>query len=224
MRPSSLPLNAQLVVRPYGPGDRAQVRQLCCETADRGKPVERFFPEREIFADLVLAYYTDYEPEATWVAESEGEAIGYLAGCLNHRRCWRTMIWRIIPRAVFRTLRCGLWVSRQTWFLLGAGLKTTLRGGFWRRVPLGRYPAHLHVNVQQGFRGQHVGRRLVEQFCEQVKAAHLAGVHAAVRQDNAAACAFFERMGFTLLSCHPVIHVEDGVHRLSYTRIYGKRV
>ena len=215
---------SRVVVRPYSASDWAHIRRLCCETADRGEPVERFFPEREVFADLVLAYYTDYEPEATWVAESEGQVIGYLTGCLNHRRYWRLMIWCIIPQAVLKALGRGLLFSGQTWLLLGAGLQTVLGGGFWRDVPLHCYPAHLHVNVQQGFRGQRVGCRLVEQFCKQMKAAHLAGVHAAVRQDNAAACAFFERMGFTLLSRHPVIQVEDGVHRLGYTRIYGKRV
>jgi GNAT superfamily N-acetyltransferase len=40
-----------------------------------------------------------------------------------------------------------------------------------------RYPAHLHVNLAEAWRGQGVGRALVEAFCAHARAAGAPGVH-----------------------------------------------
>lgn len=49
-------------IRPYNLKDRAALRTLCCDVADRGGPIENFFPDRDFAADLLTGYYTDYEP------------------------------------------------------------------------------------------------------------------------------------------------------------------
>ena len=214
-------MNNAVRIRPYAPADLSAVRQICCDTADRGSPIDRFFQDREVFAELLLDYYTSYEPEVAWVAEADGRVVGYLTGCLNDRQYQRTMAWRIVPRAIGRAiLRGALWRA-QTWALLRNALRTHLRGGFRRRIPLDRYPAHLHLNLDGAFRGRQAGRLLIEQFCAQVRAAGLAGVYAAVRGDNQDACAFFERLGFTPISRHPTLLLHDTWHD---TVIYAKSV
>ena len=65
-------MNAVVNIRLYESRDRAAVRRICCETADNGGPVEGFFRDRELVADLVTRYYTDFEPESCWVAEVAG--------------------------------------------------------------------------------------------------------------------------------------------------------
>ena len=83
MPPDATP---SLLIRVYRPDDRDAVRTVACDTADRGEPVEGFFRDREVFADLLTRYYTDWEPQSLWVAEAEGRVIGYLTGCLDTRR------------------------------------------------------------------------------------------------------------------------------------------
>jgi hypothetical protein len=39
-------------IRPYRAGDREAVREIACDTALAGEPVELFFSDREVFADL----------------------------------------------------------------------------------------------------------------------------------------------------------------------------
>ena len=112
------------VVRPYRPTDREAIRWICCETADRGDPIEPLFPYRAVAADLLTRYYTDEEPEATWVAESEGRIVGYLTGALQSRRYERLMRWPIIPRAVCAAILHGALGSRQTWRLARAAVRT----------------------------------------------------------------------------------------------------
>ena len=210
------------MIRLYTRGDRTAVRTIACETADRGEPLERFFHDREVFADVVTTYYTEYEPESAWVAEQAAQVVGYVTGCLDTRRYRRIMAWRVVPGAILKAMTWRTLRSVQTWRLVGAGLRTWLRGGFPPQVPLDRYPAHLHVNVREGFRGQQIGRRLIERLLAQVRAAGVRGLHVAVRADNVRSCAFFERMGFTPLSRHPVTFPDGESYVVHETVIYGK--
>ena len=188
-----------LTIRPYRPSDRWAVREICCETADKGRPVERFFRDRELFADLVTRYYTDLDPRAVWVAEINGRARGYLTGCLDTRRYWRAMLLRIAPAALLGALAHGTFLQAETRRLFRKGLRTLLRGGFRRPVDLARYPAHLHINLAEELRGRHAGQLLMEKFLEQCRAEGVTGVHLISRADNHDAHGFFERIGFTRL-------------------------
>ena len=217
-------MSASVVIRPYEPRDRDALRRIACDTAERGQPVERFFRDREVFADLVTRYYTDDEPQTAWAAECEGRVIGYLTGCLDTPRYRRVMIRRVIPRVILKAIAHGALVSGEMWRLLGAGVVTWLGGGCRRQTFLRCYPAHLHVNVQEGFRGQRVGRRLVERFYEQARAAGCEGVHAVVREDNQPACRFFEWMGFAILSRRTVTMLGGRGFRQRQAAIYGKRL
>lgn len=211
-----------VVVRPYRPDDRAALRRLACDTADRGEPVERFFRDREVFADLLTHYYVEYEPQSLWVAESDGEVVGYLTGCLDSRRYARLMRWPITPCAVVKAIGRGALWQPESWRLCWSGLQTGLRGG-WRRVRgLARYPAHLHVNVRQDARGRRIGDQLAERFLAQARAAHVPGLYAPVRGDNARAQRFFERLGFIELGRQRVVFPDRGVCISRDTIIYGK--
>ncbi len=212
-----------VLIRHYDVRDRAAIRHICCETADRGKPVEPFFHDRELFADLLTSYYTDYEPQSAWVAECSGQVIGYVTGCLDSQRYRRITAWRIVPKAMWDVAQRGSLWSAPSVRLLWAGFQTWLRGGFRIRHFLRDYPAHLHINLQEGFRGQQVGRQLLERFVEQVRDAGRPGVHASVRGDNPASCRFFERVGFSEVSRRSVTLPVNESYTIRDTIVYGKR-
>ena len=213
-----------LVIRPYAPGDRSGVREICCETGDRGEPVDGLFEDRDVFADLVTRYYTDDEPQSTWIAEDGGRIVGYLTGCLDTGRYERVLLRRVIPRAFVKAVLRGGLFSRRTWRWARAGWHTQqTRWGQWQSS-LASYPAHFHVNIRRGFRGQRLGERLVERFLDAVRAAGLPGVHVAVRADNAASCRFFERMGFLELERRRVWFPAAASYEPHETILYGTRV
>jgi len=211
------------LVRPYEPRDRAAVRAICCDTADGGEPVERFFPDREVFADLITRYYTDDEPQSTWVAEHGGQVVGYLTGCLDTPRFLRVMAWRLVPMIVLKAITRGTLWHPQTVKLLRANLGGWLRAGFRRGVSLEDYPAHLHINLAKGARGQGIGPRLIERFDAYVLAAGVHGVHAGVSGENAAACRFFEACGFQPIARETRFRMPD-TQAVRSTVIYGKRL
>lgn len=199
-------------IRPYRPSDRAAVRRICYDTAHQGSSMQGILEDRDVLADCVTRYYTDVEPQSTWVAESADRVVGYVTGCLDSRRYMRLMCWRIVPTACVQAVLRGTLCSGTTWRFLRAGLGTWLRGGWRRRVPLSRYPAHLHMNLEPACRRRGIGGQLLARFCQQAQSAGLAGVHAVVNGRNAAARRFFERQGFVLVSEHPV----------GSTCVYGK--
>ena len=64
------------VIRLYRPSDRDAVRRLCCETGYLGKAIDPVFEDRELFADYLTSFYTDWEPESAFVLEQDGEVKG----------------------------------------------------------------------------------------------------------------------------------------------------
>lgn len=182
----------KVLVRPYRPDDREAVRRLCFDTGDIGRPADSFFPDRELFADLITTYYTDHEPGSLWVAEKRGRVVGYLTGCLDDHRAARVSAVSVFPRALWGALRRGTIFRQWIWRLIGANL-------FLRRektVPSAGRRGHVHVNLSAEARGAGAGRALWEAFLPMAVKAGVAELGAAVRADNAGGRKFFEAMGF----------------------------
>lgn len=149
-------------IRPYRPADRRAVRRICCETGAAGDPVDALFSDREVFADYLTRYYTDFEPETTFVAECDGEVVGYLTGCLRYRRYrWiqaLLMALAVAPKVLVRLAR-GRYDARDRSFL-----RWCVRRGA-RETP--RAPAracHFHFNLLPAHRRHGAGRRLFLAF------------------------------------------------------------
>ena len=220
--------HASWIIRPYAAGDRVAVRRICCDTADAGRPVEAFFDDRELIADLLMNYYTDFEPASAWVAEQAGgpaiagEVVGYLTGCRDTGRFRRIMFWCIVPRALFKAFWRGTWWAVSTRRLIRCNLPIWWRSlGNWT-MPLAGYPAHLHINLRPGMQGQGVGRQLINQFLAQLRSAGISGVHLSTREDNMAALAFFKKMGFARLDRRPFMRIGPGADDVRYSVIMAQ--
>lgn len=128
-----------------------EMRAICVETAARPVPAG----ESGAFGRRWIDPYERWAREWAYVARADGRVVGYLTGCAS--------------TAAFLA-------------------KTSL---FGPRVPLGAnarfpkalllrllldFPAHLHVNVREGFRGG-TGRALVERYESDLRKAGVRGLH-----------------------------------------------
>ena len=207
-------------IRSYEAGDRLAVRQISCDTADKGKPVERFFRDREAAADILTRYYTDYEPGSLSVAETGNVVVGYIAGCLDTRTYNSVMMRKILPKALAgASARGALW-RMETWRLL-----TALAGSglfrIWDKIDLDTYPAHFHINLIQDFRGKRIGLQLAERFKQKCDNSGVRGIHVEVLGDNRHGRRFFEGLGFRALCERTLILPEENRLRKSFTIVYG---
>ena len=187
-----------MVIREYnGPGDRNAIRRICCDTAFMGQPVENFFGDREIIADLLTLYHTDHEPESVFIAEHENMPVGYIMGCTDIRRARRIFLGRILPGVAIKSLLRGTFLSRKSLMFLYRCAVSFFRKELFIPDFSGEYPAVLHINIESRFRNMGTGEKLVMKFLDYLKEKHVRGVH--LTTISADAARFFERNGFTLL-------------------------
>src|SRR5258707_3564214 len=93
-------------IRSYRAGDRAAVRRLCCQTGFLGRAIDPVYEDRELFADFLTTYYTDHEPESSFVPEIEGEICGYLLGCRKALRNQLYSFYQNVCLFLCALLRC----------------------------------------------------------------------------------------------------------------------
>lgn len=185
------------IIRPYQPADRAAVHQIAADSAFFGRPVEAFLPDRRPFLDVFVSYYTDLEPEHTWVVVCDDVVAGYLSSSLGGSRLALGEL-RLGARALFRMIGGGYRLGRRGWAYIGRSLLAALRGDY-PHADRRYYPAHLHINVAEQHRSLGLGRRLLETCFAQMAQIGVPGISLNTTSANEAAVALYESTGFRLL-------------------------
>jgi ribosomal protein S18 acetylase RimI-like enzyme len=188
--------NRRVEIRRYEPRDRATVRALCCATGFLGRPIDPVFEDRDLFADYLTRYYTDWEPESAFVLTVNGEVHGYLLGS---RRPFRQQVFNLFNNLCL--LAKGAWRYRR----YNAASKKFVRWILtqaWREVPAApRRTAHFHFNVLPESRKLASTRALTEAYLEHLRAHGEKRVYGqiVVFEDRRGA-KLFERYGFKVLN------------------------
>jgi GNAT superfamily N-acetyltransferase len=186
-----------ITIRPYRRQDRDSVRAIARDTAFLGNPADIFFSSPEILVDFLTVYFTDYEPQSCFVAEFNGEVVGYIVGAKDTSRMNRVFINKIAPgllaKAVFKL---ALFKPRNILFFFFT-LMSLFRREFAEPDVSVAYPAVLHINLKEGFRGQGSGSSLIKVYLDYLAAGGCTGVHLATMSERASL--FFEKAGFKLL-------------------------
>jgi L-amino acid N-acyltransferase YncA len=185
--------------------DRARVRELCCDTGFLGNPIDPVFEDREIFADYLTAYYTDWEPESAFVLLINGEIRGYLLGS---RHSFRQQLYNLYNnvalflRGIFRypgynpaSKKFVRWILTQA----------------WREVPAApRRTAHFHINLLADARQVSTTRALMDSYLEYL---HAHGERAVYGQmvvfEDRRSAKMFERYGFRVLNKMEITKYRD---------------
>jgi ribosomal protein S18 acetylase RimI-like enzyme len=189
-------------IRPYVREDRQAVFKIGGDTAFFGAPIEAYMEDRKAFLDAFYAYYTDLEPEHSWVASANGQVVGFLTGCVDTRVHDKKIQSVVIPRVVGNLLRGRYYFGKRSFRYFG-GLLGGLLHRELTRVDLDTYPAHLHINVDAAWRGNRLGHRLMEAYLDQLRGLRIPGVYLGTTSLNEAACRLYEKMGFRLLDARP---------------------
>ena len=195
----------RFTLRPFQSADRARVRELCCDTGFLGKPIDPVFEDRELFADYLTAYYTDWEPESSFVLLVNDEIRGYLLGS---RHPWRQQLYNaynnvaLFLRGISRYRRYNAaskkfvhWILRQA----------------WREVPAApRRTAHFHINLLSDARSIAHTRALTDSY---LKYLHDHGEKRVFGQmvvfEDRRGAKIFERYGFRVLNRAEITKYRD---------------
>jgi hypothetical protein len=80
------------MVRLFRAADRDGVRRLCCDNGYLGNPIEAAFTDRALFAAIFIDPYVEHYPDWTFVAEHDGEVVGYLTAAIGMKYLIRQVV------------------------------------------------------------------------------------------------------------------------------------
>jgi GNAT superfamily N-acetyltransferase len=193
-------LNPVHIEAPSGPADWSRIREICCETAYAGAGLDD--PLRaEFFGRYWVGPYERLLPEWTRVARSDGRILGYLTGCPDTARFERRrfflndapLLAQVLAGAYPKTQDTRAFVRR--FFRVDKSADRYFSDGA-RRAWRSQFPAHLHINLTAESRGRGLGRLLLEDYFERLRADGVPGVHV---HCGAAPVEFYRKTGFEVL-------------------------
>jgi hypothetical protein len=192
-------------IRKFQPADRARVRELCCATGFLGNPIDPVFEDRELFADYLTAYYTDWEPESAFVLLLNGEIQGYLLGSRHSFRQQCYAFYQNISLFLRGVLRYPGYNAESKKFVQWI-LRTA-----WREVPAApRRTAHFHVNMLPEARHLASTRLMADAY---LKYLHEHGEKRVYGQmvvfEDRRGTKMFERYGFKVLNKSEITKYRD---------------
>jgi len=186
-----------ILVRKFTPEDRGAVRRISCETSFLEADRSVFIDDDEILADVLTAYYTDYEPGSSFVAVSGDKVVGYIICSTDTVKIHRVFNTKIAPAVFMKALRRGVFFRKKILIFIAHILKSIIKGEFKTPDFSKDYPATLHINIDAGYRGQDVGTRLIQTGVDFLKKRGVKGVSFGTMSDGARR--FFEKTGFKVL-------------------------
>ncbi|HSH96259.1 MAG TPA: GNAT family acetyltransferase, partial [Roseimicrobium sp.] len=154
------------------------------------------FEDRELFADYLTAYYTDWEPESSFVLLVNGEIRGYLLGSRwpFRQQCYAFyQNLSLFLRGIFRYRRYNAASKKFVQWIMRTA---------WREVPAApRRTPHFHFNVLPDARQLATTRALTDSY---LKYLHECGEKRVYGQvvvfEDRRGAKIFERYGFKVLN------------------------
>lgn len=211
-----------IVIRSYKNEDRSAIRKIAYDTAFMGESAEVFFSDKEKLADILTAYFTDYEPESAFVAEAGGEVAGYLIGAKDTALLERVCRFALLPKIISRVMLSKAFLNRKNIIFIYRLLLSLIKGEFRAPDFTKDYPAVLHINLAKEFRGHGIGSMLITHYLSYLKGGGITGVHLATMSTQAPF--FFEQNGFTLLYKSTRSYFRNILHRDITCYIYGRKL
>jgi GNAT superfamily N-acetyltransferase len=209
-------------VRQFCAGDRDSVRRIALSTAFMGGPSSVFFDGDEFFADILTLYFTDFEPESSFVAVRDGVVIGYLVGARDTARMDKVVYGRIFWTLFLRALTAGIIFRRKNLRLMGRVFLSFLRGEFFTPDFHREYPATLHINVLQEARASGVGTSLIQTYLAYLKDNAVGGVRMGTMSETAGM--FFKKHGFFMVFQRPRTYFSHLTRQKIAVSVFAKKI
>ena len=189
-------------IRKFTAADRAAVRRICYDTGLMGESIDPYFGCFDLFADYWMNYYTDYEPESAFVAEADGQVVGYLVGCKATSVQQEILKTKILPRIRRKLFSFGYKIDRRFLKFMFRYMRSLYRREFVEE-PVKDYPAHLHMNLMKEYRSLGIGSLLMRAYLGYLRSNNIDGLHLGTTSYNKLAVPFYRKWGFQLVSRHP---------------------
>lgn len=195
MGPLRLTPMSDFVIRSARPEDQAGAYQVCLKTGDSGKDGEPFYREDpDALGRIFVGPYLAFEPGLSLILEDSKGVCGYALGAFDSRsffhryeKEWRPELAKRFPEPPG---------DPSQWSRVEAIHYLYHHPDYFCPDPYEVYPSHLHIDLLERARGQGIGRRMMEQVMEKLRARGSPGAHLGLSAQNLPAFGFYQRLGF----------------------------
>ncbi|MFI6208012.1 GNAT family N-acetyltransferase [Streptomyces sp. NPDC051041] len=180
-------------VRPYRPGDREALDDICVRTGHNGRDSRPHYADPGILPVIFAAPYVHLEPELAFVLDDgQGRAVGYILGTADTPRFVEAFRTKWLPRVADRHPEPDGPPGTPD-----EAMRVLLHHPERMVLPqLAAYPAHLHIDLLPEWQGRGHGRALMRTFLGALRDAGVPAVHLGMATANTPARAFYDRLGF----------------------------
>ncbi|WP_353940406.1 N-acetyltransferase [Streptomyces sp. HUAS MG91] len=184
-------------VRPYQLTDREALGHICVMTAHQGRDSTSLYPDHELMPSIFAYPYVHLEPDFAFVLDDgEGTAVGYVLGVPDTTAFAARFRAEWLPGVAGRYPPVDGAARTPSEEMIGL-LHTPER---MVRDELADFPAHLHIDLLPPWQGKGHGRALMHTLLEALHERGVPAVHLCMVRANTAARAFYDRLGFRLLT------------------------
>lgn len=211
----------EVKIRKYEPEDKNAILKICADTGFWGKPIDPIFNERELFADMIVGPYLKYEPEHTFVAEHDGNVVGYLLGTTNPNFMLRSApyLLKSVAKMLFKYATGGLTqrAKKQVNWIFTKAIKEA------PKTP--KNAAHLHINLAEGYRNIEIGKRMLAEYENMLKEAGINHYYGEVfSSDTRREPALYKRLGFEVFDRKETTHYKPEIEEPVFLMCVHKRI
>jgi len=180
-------------IRPYRPGDREALDDICVRTAHVGQDSRPHYTDPSIFPAIFAAPYVRLEPELAFVLDDgHGQAVGYILGTADTPRFVEAYRAKWLPSVAERYPEPSAPPRTPD-----EEIVPLLHRPERMLVPeVAAYPAHLHIDLLPQWQGRGYGRALMDTFLAALRKDGVPAVHLSMVTANTPARAFYDRLGF----------------------------
>lgn len=170
-----------MIIRGYEEKDKKSVQKVCIDTA----PSCDTDKKKAVTLALYCNSYIEREPQWCYVCENEfGEVKGYIL-CSPNYKTYETE-YRKYYLNNLKKIGMGIYLYKRL------ELRTIRR--FYSR-----FPAHLHIDIDESMQRQGVGHKLMDALLEKLRSEGIKGVFLICNSKNEKGCGFYEKYGFTIV-------------------------
>jgi len=168
-----------VTIKKYNNKYKEDVRNVCINSSTS-------FLSKKMFHKSLLTVFCDYyiekEGDSCFIAVDNDKAVGYVL-CAKNYNIWKKDFENNYLNKTKNPLTKGL--GKATIEDLASFSD--------------EYPAHLHIDIDTGYRGQKLGTKLIQYLVSYLKEINVKGLMLCVARDNANAIGFYKKQGFELL-------------------------
>jgi ribosomal protein S18 acetylase RimI-like enzyme len=203
--------------------DEQQMRELVFDNAFLGQPFDVICPCKRWFSDVVLLPYIRHQPENIHVAvdEGSGRLVGYLTGSTGggefEKQQYSMVRRQVVSLAASLTMPWTLFDHASRLFATHVIFK-----GESERPQHPDAGVHWHYQVAREYRGQGIGRKLLQRFAGEALNADFELIWAEVSSYPAKPPEYFQHRGWSIFDAKPTEifgdHVDFPVETLCITK------